>query len=142
MDEVKAREEEYDTIKMVSTRLHGLPFADKLARRERRLLIRGEVECVTPGMTSAYVFVFTDVLLIAQAFEDEGESWWCHDERQGVARLLEVVHIGSAGKHAYVFYDSESDLMVTQIRLHVTSLPYHWMTLRTALCHRRRVSLR
>lgn len=41
MSEVKFREDEYDVVKDISTRIHGLPSSAQLARRERRLLAQG-----------------------------------------------------------------------------------------------------
>jgi hypothetical protein len=41
MSEVKFREDEYDIVKDISTRIHGLPLSAQLARRERRLLAQG-----------------------------------------------------------------------------------------------------
>lgn len=41
MTEVKIREDEYELIKDIATRLQGLPPTAQLARRERRLLVQG-----------------------------------------------------------------------------------------------------
>src|ERR1700690_3441403 len=41
MSEVKFREDEYDLVKDISTRIHGLPSSAQLAKRERRLLAQG-----------------------------------------------------------------------------------------------------
>jgi hypothetical protein len=41
MSEVKFREDEYDIVKDICTRIHGLPSSAQLARRERRLLAQG-----------------------------------------------------------------------------------------------------
>src|SRR5260370_4983771 len=41
MQEVKAREEEYDYVKSLATRITGMPPGFKLARRERRLIAQG-----------------------------------------------------------------------------------------------------
>lgn len=41
MQEVKTREEEHDLIKDLTSAIEGLAFPSSLARRERRLLIRG-----------------------------------------------------------------------------------------------------
>jgi hypothetical protein len=44
MWEVKLREEEYGFVKDVSQRIHGLPDAAQLARRERRVLAHGPLQ--------------------------------------------------------------------------------------------------
>jgi len=41
LSEVKFREDEYDVVKDIATRIHGLPSSAQLARRERRLLAQG-----------------------------------------------------------------------------------------------------
>ena len=46
MWEVKLREEEYAFVKDVTRRVHGLPDAAQLARRERRLLAHGPLQRV------------------------------------------------------------------------------------------------
>jgi hypothetical protein len=46
LNEVKAREDEYDFIKSFSTRIHGLPSSVQLATRERRLLFHGLLHLV------------------------------------------------------------------------------------------------
>ena len=43
LSEVKFREDEYDVIKDIATRIHGLPSSAQLARRERRLLAQGSL---------------------------------------------------------------------------------------------------
>ncbi|THH18555.1 hypothetical protein EW146_g2465 [Bondarzewia mesenterica] len=43
MREVKIREEEYDLVKDIMSRIHGLPPSVQLARRERRFLARGRL---------------------------------------------------------------------------------------------------
>jgi hypothetical protein len=41
LSEVKFREDEYDVVKDIATRIHGLPSSAQLARRERRLIAQG-----------------------------------------------------------------------------------------------------
>ncbi|KAI0660284.1 hypothetical protein C8Q70DRAFT_85619 [Cubamyces menziesii] len=48
MEEVKRREDEYDFVKELSSRIDGLPTAPPLARRARRLLWYGSLECSVP----------------------------------------------------------------------------------------------
>ncbi|KIM87825.1 hypothetical protein PILCRDRAFT_85662 [Piloderma croceum F 1598] len=43
LSEVKFREDEYDVVKDIATRIHGLPLSAQLARRERRLLAQGSL---------------------------------------------------------------------------------------------------
>ena len=56
MDEVKAREDEYDLVKGISMDIEGLPSTAHLARRERRLLTHGllyRLRNVVKGSTSS-----------------------------------------------------------------------------------------
>jgi serine/arginine repetitive matrix protein 2 len=96
MEEVKAREDEYDAVKAIAEQIAGLQQAEKLARRERRLLHQGQL-AQTEG-APLYLFVFTDVLLATTADEDEDHRWMLN-ERAGVCRLLEVLE-PSLGKVA------------------------------------------
>jgi len=48
MQEVKAREEEYNLTKDLAMTIEGLSSPSSLARRERRLLIRGSCRLLTP----------------------------------------------------------------------------------------------
>ena len=43
LSEVKFREDEYDVVKDIATRIHGLPSSAQLARRERRFLAQGSL---------------------------------------------------------------------------------------------------
>jgi len=53
MTEVKVREDEYNLLKRFSARIQGLPLADKLAIRERRLLHSGPLSLVISGLSDA-----------------------------------------------------------------------------------------
>lgn len=46
LSEVKFREDEYDIVKDISTRIQGLPPCAQLAKRERRLLTQGTLHCM------------------------------------------------------------------------------------------------
>ena len=47
LSEVKFREDEYDVIKDIVTRIQGFPSFTQLAKRERRLLIQGALHCLS-----------------------------------------------------------------------------------------------
>jgi hypothetical protein len=97
MNEVKIREDEYDLVKTVSSQIRGLQQSKKLARRERRLLIKGDVLHASDA-SSVYLFVFTDVILVARPIKDGDDLLWSLDELSGVCRLLEVVYEKATGR--------------------------------------------
>jgi hypothetical protein len=87
MDEVKVREDEYDAVKVIAEQITGLQQAEKLARRERRLLHQGQLTDVRG--TSLYLFVFTDVIVVTTSSEGDDHQRTL-DENAGVCRLLEI----------------------------------------------------
>jgi hypothetical protein len=89
MREVKAREDEYDTVKSIASGIDGLPSLMKLAKRERRLLVNGELNWVASTCSLVHVFVFTDLLLLATPTSDQDKPWILCPEL-GVSRLLEA----------------------------------------------------
>src|SRR6186713_1446889 len=49
MNEVKAREDEYDHLKSLSSRIRGLPLSFTLARRDRKLIAHGAIRRIHIG---------------------------------------------------------------------------------------------
>jgi hypothetical protein len=94
MREVQAREVEYEMVKSIAARIEGLPLSIQLAKRERRLLIAGELARASNTESSSptvQAFVFTDLLLLAIPLPHDGqEQRWNLCQDLGVSRLLEV----------------------------------------------------
>lgn len=104
MSEVKLREDEYDSVKDIASRIDNLPLSARLAKRERRLLTQGLLD-LDPSQTTpidfatsstrilAQVFVFTDLVIFAQPISrkrsKKAQEWRLLD-RIGVVRILAI----------------------------------------------------
>lgn len=123
MSEVKLREDEYDSVKDIASRIKNLPHFTRLAKRERRLLTQGLLdldpsEMLAPpefAMSSArilvQVFVFTDLVIFAQPTtrkrSKKAQEWQLLDHI-GIVRILAIAEI--TGRKTGAFLSCMSDL--------------------------------
>lgn len=131
MKEVKAREDDYEALKMLSNKIDALPFSRFIAKRDRKLLAQGRMHVLAQNQSrrasyhrsrnedEVQVFVFDDILVLADLTGENTKSERYIFNKSG--KVLDVQEVGMNGSFSRLI-----------ISLPLSSSP-HWF-LQNSLC--------